>query len=304
MKKQMYATILSENHSMQLNNFQRKTEENDPKSNNRYSVKRLSSINNNDPNNQAKFSSNRSSKEERKFSSLKQQISNNIDQVYSNINLDLLVNSTNNLNSVNTNTINQSINSHNYRFKDNLAVNMNENAKNNKFNSSSSQQRSIPIQSKLNQINNTDYSINDLSFLNNLKPNKLSESTFNHKNSEMSNTLQNNALYSIKVTESAVIYSRKDSGFMNFNLIANSNNLMNNMNCSTSNNQVLNNKSIDISVIDPMRNFNSSSSQNSEQRKNIELLNSNLNNILNSQKVEDIFNPKTIKTQLRGTILV
>ena len=76
-----------------------------------------------------------------------------------------------------------------------------------------------------------------------------------------------------------------------------------NINSTSSNNQVITNKSIDLTMIESLRNFNSSTSQNIEQRKNNEI-NNNLNNILNSQKVEDNFNIKTINSQLRGTVLV
>ena len=81
MKKKLYATLLIENNRMLMNNFQKKSIENNINTNNNYSVKRLSNISNYDIN-LAKFSSGKSAKsgkEERKFSSSNQKISNIIE---------------------------------------------------------------------------------------------------------------------------------------------------------------------------------------------------------------------------------
>ena len=242
---------------------------------------------------------------EQKFSSSNQHNMANIDQVYSNFNIDLLVKTTK---SINSGSINYNVNQSNLlndEIVENRKTNFIEENNNqiNRFNSSSSQPitnnmmmsvTSNPNQNSYNFNNNNiniENSLNDLSFLSSMGDRKLS-STANIKVLDSPNYDKNSSL-------------NQDRRSTNFNNTSNYNNM--NLQNSTYGNNNLNfvdySKSIDFSQSDMAKKFNSSNSQSSDQKKS-DLLNNNLNNILNSQKIEDIFHLKLIKNQLRGTIIV
>lgn len=284
MKKKIYSNLFMDN-NLETVAFQKRISDSPVKQNLRYS-NRLSNVLNDGS---AKFSS--QNKEEKKFSSSNINQGNKIDDVYTNLNIDFLVNnpSLKNTNSSNLN-VNQSININDTK---NLTVGGNDKMNISKFNSSSpiAKENTSAMIPKLNLIgNNRDNLLDDLSFLNNV-------SLTNRKNSNKVINDNNN------------FYENGNNNYnLNFNML-NANSLnslsnLNNMGFNNLGNNLTNNKSIEISSSDNLRNFNSSNSQNNELKRSLDLLNNNLTNILNSQKIEDIFNPKTIKNQLRGTVLV
>ncbi len=262
--------------------FQKRVSDSPAKQNLRYSNK-LSNLAND---NSAKFSS--QSKDVKKFSSTNAQEGNKIEDVYTNLNFDLLVNNSSwkNQNEVGMN-VNQSIN-----IKDTKNILGGNEMNFSKFNSSSpiAKENTSAMIPKLSIAgSNKDNLLDDLSFLNNI-------SQSNRKNSNRLNDDINNL--------------KDNPNNLNFNLnLLNPNNNFNlaNLNSTSFNNfgnNIINNKSAELNPSDNLRNFNSSNSQNSEIKRSLDLLNNNLTNILNSQKIEDIFNPKTIKNQLRGTVMV
>jgi len=282
MKKKIYTNLFMDNNIENMT-FQKRVSDSPAKQNLRYSNK-LSNVAND---NSAKFSS--QSKDVKKFSSTNVQDGNKIEDVYTNLNFDLLVNNSTikNLNSVGMN-VNQSIN-----INDTKNILGGNEMNLSKFNSSSpiAKENTSAMIPKLNMAgSNKDNLLDDLSFLNNI-------SQSNRKNSNRMNDDMNN------------LKDNTNNLNLNLNFLnPNNNHNLTNLNSTSfnnfGNNTINNNKSVELNPSDNLRNFNSSNSQNSEMKRSLDLLNNNLTNILNSQKIEDIFNHKSIKNQLRGTVMV